>query len=85
MDAKEFKQARNTLGLSALQMATILNVDPRTIRKWEHEDGTRPPNAVAVRVVEWLLCGWRPPEWPGGKVGRDDEDVQQVRRGARTS
>ncbi|RVN04098.1 helix-turn-helix domain-containing protein [Sinorhizobium meliloti] len=76
MDAKQFRECRARLGLSAAQMAAILNVDPRTIRKWESDDGTRPPNPIAVRVVEWMLDGWRPPQWPGGKIGRSDEEVQ---------
>lgn len=61
---QQFKQARNKLGLSAKQLGTILNTDPRTIRRWEDESGTRPPNPVACRVMEWLLTGWRPPEYP---------------------
>ncbi|MGO8211853.1 helix-turn-helix domain-containing protein [Rhizobium ruizarguesonis] len=72
MNAKDFRQARASLGLSASQMANILNVDPRTVRKWESDDGTRPPNAVAIRVVEWMLSGYRPPQWPGDKNGIAD-------------
>lgn len=64
MTPAEFKAARNHLVLSASQLAGILNVHPRTIRKWEREDETRPPNPIAVRVVEWLLSGYRPDEWP---------------------
>jgi DNA-binding transcriptional regulator YiaG len=60
----EFKMARRKLGLSASQLGTILSTDPRTIRKWEDASGTRPPNPIACRVVEWMLAGYRPPEWP---------------------
>jgi len=60
----EFKQARQKLGLSASQLGHILNTDPRTVRKWEQEDGTRPPNPIACRVMEWMLNGYRPPEFP---------------------
>ncbi len=60
----QFKEARRKLRLSASQLGTILNTDPRTIRKWEDESGTRPPNPIACRVVEWLLAGYRPPEFP---------------------
>lgn len=67
MTPAEFKANRNKLGLSAAELGEIINTDPRTIRKWEHEDGTRPPNPVAVRVMEWLLAGWRPAQWPDRK------------------
>lgn len=76
MKANEFKSARSSLGLSAAEMANILNVNPRTIRKWEIDDGTRPPNATAVRVVEWMLAGYRPPQWPGDDIGRDDKEMR---------
>ena len=60
----QFKEARRKLRLSASQLGHILNTDPRTIRKWEDESGTRPPNPIACRVVEWMLNGYRPPEFP---------------------
>lgn len=63
MTPSQFKAARHTLNLSAEGMADILNVNARTVRRWEYEDGTRPPNPIACRVVEWMLAGWRPPEW----------------------
>ena len=65
MTPHDFKEARRKLGLSASQLGIVLNVDSRTIRKWEHADNTRPPNPIAVRVVTWMLDGYRPPEWPG--------------------
>ena len=64
MSPIQFKAARRELGLSASQLGAILNTDPRTVRKWEREDGTRPPNPIACRVVEWMLNGYRPPEFP---------------------
>lgn len=67
MTPVEFKQARQNLDLSASQLGRILNTDQRTVRKWECDDGTRPPNPIACRVIEWMLDGWRPPEWPAGR------------------
>lgn len=64
MSPFQFKAARRKLGLSASQLGEILNTDPRTVRKWEQEDGTRPPNPIACRVIEWMLAGYRPPEFP---------------------
>lgn len=63
MTPAQFKQARHSLGLSASKLAAILNVDPRTIRRWEDESGTRPPNPIACRVVEWLIAGFDPKEY----------------------
>ena len=64
MTPTQFKQARRKLGLSATQLGHILNSDPRTIRRWESEADTRPVNPIAMRVVQWMLDGYRPPQWP---------------------
>lgn len=64
MTPTQFKEARNTLGLSQSQLGKILNTDPRTIRKWESEGDPRPVNPIAARVMEWLLDGFRPNEYP---------------------
>lgn len=60
------------LGLSGKQLAEIMGVDVRTVRRWE-EIGGRQPSPTAVRVVQWMLDGFRPPEWPdelrAGKFG----------------
>ena len=64
MTPAAFKAARNRLGLSAASLGAILNVNERTVRKWEQEGQARPPNAIACRVLEWMLEGYRPPQWP---------------------
>jgi len=64
MTPTEFKQVRRKLGLSATQLGHILNSDPRTVRRWESEDDARPVNPIAMRVVQWMLDGYRPPQWP---------------------
>ncbi len=66
MPPAEFKKARHTLGLSLAELAHILSVDPRTIRKWEadHGNSARLPNPTGARVMEWMLGGFRPPEFP---------------------
>jgi DNA-binding transcriptional regulator YiaG len=63
MTPHEFKEARRKLGLSASLLGVILNTDPRTVRYWEDASGMRPPNPIACRVVQWMLDGYRPPEW----------------------
>ena len=62
MTPEEFRKARKRLNLSQTQLGKILGVNPRTVRKWEHDDGTRPPNPIAIRVLEWMLNGYEPPE-----------------------
>ena len=67
MTPTEFKEARHELGLSIQEFADIANSNPDTVRKWEMDEErstARPPNPVAVRVMEWLKAGWRPPQWP---------------------
>ncbi|QUS54516.1 helix-turn-helix domain-containing protein [Pseudovibrio brasiliensis] len=64
MNPNEFKAAREKLDLSAAELGRILNTDPRTVRRWEDASGTRPPNPIACRVLEWMLEGFRPPEFP---------------------
>ena len=58
----EFKVAREKLNLTQAELGNILNVNPRTVRRWEQEDGTRPPNPIACRVLEWLEAGFVPPK-----------------------
>lgn len=62
MTPAQFKAARKRLGLSQSELARILNVNPRTVRKWERDDDTRPPNPIACRVLSWMLSDYQPPE-----------------------
>lgn len=67
MTPSEFKAARLSLGLTAAALAHILGIDTRTVRRYESEaegPSARDPNPIAVRVVEWMQAGFRPPEWP---------------------
>lgn len=67
MTPQEFKEARQTLGLTQSQLGRILDTDPSTIRRWEmnvDRSTARPPNPVASQVMRWMLDGFRPPEWP---------------------
>jgi DNA-binding transcriptional regulator YiaG len=69
MTSDEFRAARKALGLSVGQLAGILGVEARTVRRWEQGDGL-PPNPIASRVMTWLEDGFRPPEWPDqGRAG----------------
>lgn len=66
MTPEDLKKARNTLGLSQVQLAHILGTNPRTVRKWETVSGpnARGVNPIAAQVVRWMLDGFRPPEFP---------------------
>lgn len=68
--SKWFKAGRERLGLSQSQLGHILDTGPRTIRQWEAEDvlNSRDPNPIACRVMQWMLDGYRPPEWPQPKA-----------------
>lgn len=64
LSPRDFAAKRYQLGLSQAQLARILGVDPRTVRKWEDERDTRSPNPIACRVLKWLEAGFRPEEFP---------------------
>ena len=67
MTPEEFKAAREKLGLSLRQTAHILGVGQPTVTKWEMPPEAKSrakPNPTAVRVMQWMLEGFRPPEWP---------------------
>lgn len=71
MTPHEFKQARHKLGLTSSQLAKLLGVEPRTIRKWEASpelSTARPPSPIAVKAVGWFLNGFRPKGWPKNRV-----------------
>lgn len=68
MTPAEFKQARQSLGLSAQALADILGVNIATVQKWEapaNAKSARKPDAIAVRALHWMLGGFRPPQFPG--------------------
>ncbi|MEP1521995.1 helix-turn-helix transcriptional regulator [Ascidiaceihabitans sp.] len=70
MDHTAFKAARKNLGLTLAELSRILDVDARTIRKWEADENAstgRRPNPVACRAMSWMLDGYRPKEWPKEK------------------
>jgi len=67
MNNHQFKKARHQLGLTLSELGHILNTDARTIRKWEagSECSTsRHPNPIASRVMQWMLDGYKPKQWP---------------------
>ena len=78
MTPQEFKTARQTLGLSISELSFVLDIQERTIRKWELDSDPRPVNPLAAQVMgwmisdnyepprlRWLLEGRKPNEWEG--------------------
>lgn len=67
MTPAQFKEAQQTLGLSDVALSRILDVDENTIRRWKRDPSyrtARAPHPTAARVMEWLLAGYRPKNWP---------------------
>lgn len=66
MTPQEFKQARQSLGLSQSQLGRILDTAPQTIRKWEMDpirSTSRPVNPIAAQAMRWMLAGFRPADF----------------------
>lgn len=67
MTPKEIKEARNALGLTQSQFATVLDTDAVTIRRMEMDPSkktARRPAVRMVRLIQAYLDGYRPGDWP---------------------
>ena len=69
MTPSQFRDARREFDLTQSQVALLLNVDRRTIRKWEHEKGYG-PHPTAALIFHWMKTEtdadgypWRPPSF----------------------
>jgi DNA-binding transcriptional regulator YiaG len=58
MTPTELKQARQSLGLTQLQLAEWMGVSDRTVKHWEA--GSRNADATAVLLLTAYLDGYRP-------------------------
>ena len=71
MNHNDFRGAREALGLTQAELADILDVTPRAISHWEADPErvatARKPYPTAVKVMKWMLDGFRPPEFPRKK------------------
>ena len=56
------RRRRERLELTQDELAIILDTETETVAKYE-SDSRGPPLCVAM-AVEWMLRGFRPPEWP---------------------
>lgn len=68
MDHDKLKAARETLGLTAQEMADMLDLkDPKAVNRWESppDNTTHRPAPVRVsRLIQAYLAGYRPDDWP---------------------
>ena len=55
MNPKEFRILRTGLGLTINDIAEVIEVNPRSVRRWEQPDGAHP---VPAAVAAWLEGKW---------------------------
>ncbi|WP_339112849.1 hypothetical protein [Thioclava sp. GXIMD2076] len=68
MNNMQFKEAREMLGLSVIEMAEMLDTDEHTISQIESDPGVIQHQALAPRIVRLMnayIDGHRPDDWPG--------------------
>ena len=73
MTPAEIKEARQKLGLSVAQMATMIDTDPLSLRRIEGNPEAkthRLPAPRMVRLIEAYLSGYRPLDWPHSGCAR---------------
>jgi ribosome-binding protein aMBF1 (putative translation factor) len=73
MTPAQIKEARQKLGLSVNQMATMIDTDPLSVRRMEGNPEAkthRHPAPRMVRLIEAYLSGYRPLDWPHSGCAR---------------
>lgn len=65
-DAERLRTARQSLGLSASQMARMLGYQGDNSRQlvWEIENGRKKLMPCQARLLDAYLEGYRPNDWP---------------------
>jgi len=84
MNHDELRQARETLGLTPAEAATLLDTDPTTVHRLERDPAlptARKAPARVIRLYRAYLDGHRPDDWPERLVGRADRrnEIGEVR------
>jgi len=71
MKPDEIRSARQKLGLSGAQMATMLETDQQSIYRMEMDPSesttARKPGRRIVRLLHAYMSGYRPDDWPREK------------------
>ena len=78
MTPTELREARQKLGLSVNQMATMIDTDPLSVRRMEGNPEAkthRRPAPRMVRLIEAYLSGYRPSDWPHSYCASASYDV----------
>jgi ribosome-binding protein aMBF1 (putative translation factor) len=73
MTPAEIKEARQKLGLSVAQLATMIDTDPLSVRRMEGNPDAkthRHPAPRMVRLIKAYLSGYRPLDWPHSGCAR---------------
>lgn len=84
MTHDELRAAREKLGLTETEMATLLDVDVSSVQKWERDPtkpSHRPAPARVDRLMTAYLSGYRPEDWPERAVeaAKRKAEIDQVR------
>jgi DNA-binding transcriptional regulator YiaG len=64
MTPDDIREARQSLGLIAKQLAAVMGVRVATIYEWE--SGRLNISAMGARLLRAYLDGYRPDDWPQG-------------------
>lgn len=78
MTPAQIKEARQKLGLSVAQLATMIDTDPLSVRRMEGNPEAkthRLPAPRMVRLIEAYLSGYRPLDWPHSHCASASYDV----------
>ena len=70
MTPAAFKQARQTLGLTQVQLAAVMGLHQTTVARIE--TGRLPIPQPVRRMLTAYLDGYRPEDWPEGKLTGDE-------------
>lgn len=70
MTPHQLAQARERLGLTLEQMATVLGYEgvQRRQMQYDLETGRKRIREPQRRLVEAYLAGYKPPDWPANKL-----------------
>jgi transcriptional regulator with XRE-family HTH domain len=80
MNAIEFRECREKLGLTQVDAAQLLSVDPRTVRRWAEENGGIIPGPAEQALRAWV--GLQRQGVPWRAEDTDDEQIALHRQHA---
>lgn len=59
----KFRPMRRKAGLTVNACAYLLNVAPRTVRRWEDDNNAMEPPALAAAILKGFILGKVPKSW----------------------